>query len=56
MEHMLLVCTVLLQSDEHYTADSLGTLFEMVPEACIVKKLGHFIWYEWPYIQNNFLS
>ena len=40
LEHMLLECTVLKHSrDEYYTADSLGTLFETVPEACIVEFL-----------------
>ena len=40
LEHMLLECTVLQHSrDEYYTADSLGTLFETVPEACIVEFL-----------------
>ena len=35
---MLLECTVLQQSrDEYYTADSLGTLFETIPEAGIVE-------------------
>ena len=40
LEHMLLECTVLQHSrDEYYTADSLGTLFGTVPEACIVEFL-----------------
>ena len=40
LEHMLLECTVLQHSrDEYYTADSLGTLFETLPEACIVEFL-----------------
>ena len=40
LEHMLLECTVLQHSrNEYYTADSLGTLFETVPEACIVEFL-----------------
>ena len=40
LEHMLLGCTVLQHSrDEYYTADSLGTLFETVPEVCIVEFL-----------------
>ena len=41
LEHMLLECTVLQHSrDEYYTADSLGTLFETVPGACVVE----FLW------------
>ena len=44
IEHMLLECTVLQQTrDEYYTADSLGTLFEMFPEASIVKFLRNWI-------------
>ena len=40
LEHMLLECTVLQHSrDEYHTVDSLGTLFETVPEACIVEFL-----------------
>ena len=40
IEHMLLECTVLQRNrDEYYTVDSLGTLFETIPEACIVKFL-----------------
>ena len=40
IEHMLLECTVLQQNrDEYYTVDSLGTLFETIPEACIVEFL-----------------
>ena len=40
IEHMLLECTVLQQNhDEYYTVDSLGTLFETTPEACIVEFL-----------------
>ena len=50
IEHLLLECTVLQQShDKYYNVDSLGTLFETVPEACIVeflRKAGLFIWYE----------
>ena len=39
IEHMLLECTVLQQiRDEYYTADSLRTLFETIPETCIVKE------------------
>ena len=40
IEHMLLECTVLQQiRDEYYTADSLRTLFETLPETCIVEFL-----------------
>ena len=40
IKHMLLECTVLQQNrDEYYTVDSLGTLFETIPEACIVEFL-----------------
>ena len=40
IEHMLLECTVLQQiRDEYYTAESLRTLFETIPEACIVEFL-----------------
>ena len=57
IEHMLLECTVLQQiRDEYYTAESLRTLFETIPEACIVeflRELDSFIWYERPCIQYN---
>ena len=37
---MLLECTVLQQiRDEYYTADSLRTLFETIPQTCIVEFL-----------------
>ena len=40
IDHMLLECTVLQESrDEYYTADSLNTLFETIPETCIVEFL-----------------
>ena len=40
IEPMLLGCTVLQQNrDEYYAVDSLGTLFETNPEACIVEFL-----------------
>ena len=40
IEHMLLECTVLQQiRNEYYTADSLRTLFETIPETCIVEFL-----------------
>ena len=40
LDHMLLECAVLEESrDEYYTADSLKTLFETIPEACIVEFL-----------------
>ena len=50
IDHMLLVCAVLQESrDEYYTADSLNTLFDTIPESCIVeflRKAGFFnlIW------------
>ena len=55
IKHMLLECTVLQQiRDEYYTAESLRTLFETIPEACIVEfLLDYVIWYERPYIQYN---
>ena len=41
IEHILLECTVLQQSrDEYYTVDSLRTLFETTPEACIIEFLS----------------
>ena len=40
IEHILLECTVLQQSrDEYYTVDSLRTLSETIPEACIIEFL-----------------
>ena len=37
IDHMLLECAVLRESrDKYYTADSLNTLFETIPETCIV--------------------
>ena len=40
IEHMLLECTVLQQiHDEYYIAESLSTIFETIPEACIVEFL-----------------
>ena len=40
IEHMLLECTVLQQiRDEYYIADSLRTLFETIPDTCIVEFL-----------------
>ena len=40
IEHILLKYTVLQQSrDEYYTVDSLRTLFETTPEACIIEFL-----------------
>ena len=40
IEHILIECTVLQQSrDDYYTVDSLRTLFETIPEACIIKFL-----------------
>ena len=38
IEHMLLECTVWQQiRDDYYTAESLRTLFETIPEACIIE-------------------
>ena len=40
IEHIILECTVLQQSrDEYYTVDSLKTLFETIPEVCIIEFL-----------------
>ena len=40
IDHMLLECAVLQECrDEYYTADSLNTLFETIPETCIVEFL-----------------
>ena len=40
IEHILIECTVLQQSrDEYYTVDSLRTLFETIPEACMIEFL-----------------
>ena len=40
IDHMLLDCAVLRECrDEYYTADSLNTLFEKIPETCIVEFL-----------------
>ena len=48
---MLLEGAVLQECrDEYYTADSLNTLFETIPETCIVeflREVGSSIWYEW---------
>ena len=39
-DHILLECAVLQECrDEYYTADSLNTLFETIPETCIVEFL-----------------
>ena len=50
IDHMLLECAVLQECrDEYYTADSLNTLFETIPETCIVEFLqeaGFFPRYE----------
>ena len=38
IDHMLLECAALQETrDEYYTADSLKTLFEKIPETCIVE-------------------
>ena len=56
IDHMLLECAALQDiRDEYYTADSLETLCEKIPETCIVDSS---IWYElskvinckWPYL------
>ena len=40
LDHMLLECAVLQESrDEYYTVDTLNTLFETIPESCIVEFL-----------------
>ena len=40
IDHMLLECAALQEiRDEYYTADSLKTLFEKIPETCIVEFL-----------------
>ena len=39
LEHKLLGCTVLQSRDEYYIAGSLETLFETIPESCIVEYL-----------------
>ena len=40
IDHMLLECAVLQEClDEYYTADSLNTVFETIPETCIVEFL-----------------
>ena len=41
IDHMLLECAVLQECrDEYYTVDSLNTLFQTIPETCIVE----FLW------------
>ena len=51
IDHMLLECAVLQECrDEYYAADSLNTLFETIPETCIVeflREVGFFylIWH-----------
>ena len=40
IDHMLLECAVLQECrDEYYTVDSLNTLFETIPETCILEFL-----------------
>ena len=36
IDHIFLECIVLQKSDDNHTADSLKTLFETIPEACVV--------------------
>ena len=44
IQHILLEWTMLQQSrNEYYTVDSLRTLFETIPEACIIKFLRSWI-------------
>ena len=45
IDHMLLECAVMERRDEYYTADSLNTLFEAVPETCIVEFLREAIFF-----------
>ena len=51
IDHMLLECAVVQECpDEYYTADSLSTLFETIPETCIEefpREVGFFylIWH-----------
>ena len=46
IEHILLECTVLQQNrDEYYTVDSLRTLFETIPEACIIEFLREAVFF-----------
>ena len=39
IDHMFLECAVLQECDEYCTADSFNTLFETIPETCIVEFL-----------------
>ena len=54
-------CTVLQQGrNEYYTADSLGTLFETILEACMVEFLGeaeffYLIWMDIPVYPEQLL-
>ena len=51
IEHILLECAGLQQSrDKYYTVTSLRTLFETIPEACIIEAGFYYLW---PYIQYN---
>ena len=50
IDYWLLECAVLREScEEYYTADSLNTLFETIPETCIVEFLreGGFFYLIW---------
>ena len=50
IDHMLLECAVLQECrDEYYTADALNTLFETIPETCIVEFLREvgFVYLIW---------
>ena len=50
IDHMLLECAVLQECrDEYYTVNSLNTVFETIPETCIVEscdKQDSSIWYD----------
>ena len=46
IDHMLLECAVLQECrDEYYTADSLNTVFETIPETCIVEFLRQVVFF-----------
>ena len=50
IDHMLVECADLQETrGENYTTDYVKTLFEKIPEICIVEFLraARFLWYEW---------
>ena len=50
IDHMLLECAVVQECcDEYYTADSLNTLFETIPETCIMEflRVARFFYLIW---------